>query len=96
MIQQQTRYGFFAIACDQITEQTYNRDFKTASGISGNTLNHNAIQRSKLSQSERATIAHECEKMAGLHDDGRSRKDLDSTVRRQNETAVHKVSVLIR
>ena len=90
-VQQQTRYGFSATACDQVIEQTCNRDSKTAGGISGITLNRKAVQRWILSQSERAAIARECEKMAGLHDDGRSRKDLDQTAQRQNETAVQSV-----
>lgn len=64
-VQRQTSYGFSSIACDQVIEQTANRDAKTAGGIIGNTLNRGAVHRWLLSQSERTAIARQCQVMAG-------------------------------
>ncbi|RXN00408.1 hypothetical protein EOD39_9570 [Acipenser ruthenus] len=44
-----------------------------------------------LSQSEQAAIARKCEKMAGLHDAERLRKDLDQTVWLRDERAVKSI-----
>ena len=72
-------------------EQTLNRDCKTSGGLTGITLNSNAVQKWILSQSERAVITRQCEKKAGFHVDTRTRKDLDHTRRRRDETNVRKV-----
>eukprot|EP00794_Sanderia_malayensis_P001845 gene1845-2078_t len=49
--QRQGRYGFSSIACDQVMEQTFNRDSKTKGGLTGFTLNKSAVQRWILAQS---------------------------------------------
>ena len=85
------QYGFSAIACDQVIEQTCNRDCKTAGGISGTTFKHTAVQRRIISQSKRAATARECEKMSGFYDDATFRKDIDQTAWRQNEAVVQNI-----
>lgn len=70
-VQRQTSYGFSSIACDQVIEQTANRDAKTAGGIIGNRLNRGAVHRWLLSQSERTAIARQCQVMAGSSHENR-------------------------
>uniref|UniRef100_UPI00398F633D DNA topoisomerase 3-beta-1-like n=1 Tax=Pristiophorus japonicus TaxID=55135 RepID=UPI00398F633D len=43
--QRQQEYGFSQTACDQVIEQTANRDSKTKGGLTGFTLNKGAVQR---------------------------------------------------
>lgn len=64
-VQQQDRYAFSSIACDQAIEQTLNRDSKTKVGLTGFSLNRGAVHRWILAQNERAAIARQCEIMAG-------------------------------
>ena len=94
-VQQQNRYPFSAVACDQVIEQTLNRDCKTSGGIKGISLNQNAVQRFILSQAERAAITRQCETMAGYHHDPRSKKDLDNTARKRNEDSVERVIAVV-
>ena len=56
----QNRYGFSSTACDQVMEQTFNRDSKTKGRITGFTLSRSAVQRWILSQSERGSITNKC------------------------------------
>ncbi|KAK6175748.1 hypothetical protein SNE40_014141 [Patella caerulea] len=87
-VQRQTNYGFSEIACDQTIEQICNRDAKTSGGITGFTLNRNAVRRRILSQSQRASINHQCEKLAGVTKDVKSRKDLDNSRKKRDEAIV--------
>ncbi|CAB4045000.1 Hypothetical predicted protein, partial [Paramuricea clavata] len=57
--QRQQKYGFSSSACDQVMEQTFNRDSKTKGGITGFTLNISAVQRWILAQSERGSITRQ-------------------------------------
>ena len=43
--QRQQKHGFSSSACDQVMEQTFNRDSKTKGGLTGFTLNKSAVQR---------------------------------------------------
>jgi hypothetical protein len=64
-VQCQSDHGFSAVSCDQTIEQTINRDSKTKGGLVGFSLNHAAIHRWLLAQSERAAITNKCKDMAG-------------------------------
>ena len=64
--QRQQRYGFSSTACDQVMEQTFNKDSKTKGGITGFSLNKNAVKRWILSQSGRGSITRQCHSLAGL------------------------------
>ena len=59
------------MACDQVMEQTFNRDSKTKGGITGFSLNRSAVKRWILSQSERGSITRQCHELAGLIDTDR-------------------------
>ncbi|CAB4001142.1 Hypothetical predicted protein [Paramuricea clavata] len=63
-VQCQSDHGFPAISCDQTIEQTINCDSKTKGGLIGFSLNHAAIHRWLLAQSERAAITNKCKDMA--------------------------------
>ena len=43
--QRQTSHSFSSAACDQVMEQTYNRDSKVRGGLVGFTLNRSAVHR---------------------------------------------------
>ena len=43
--QRQQEYGFANTACDQVIEQTANRDSKTKVGLTGFSLNKDAVHR---------------------------------------------------
>lgn len=64
--QRQHRYTFSSSACDQVMEQTYNRDSKVKCGLVGFSLNRGAVHRWIMSQAERGAITHQCRVMAGL------------------------------
>ncbi|XP_046569800.1 uncharacterized protein LOC124278096 [Haliotis rubra] len=51
-------HGFSMTACDQVIEQTYNRDSKARGGLTGITLNKGAVRRWILSHPARAAIAN--------------------------------------
>lgn len=61
--QRQTLYGFSSTACDQVMEQTYNRDSKVRGGLVGFTLNRSAVHRWIMSQSARGAITRQCRSM---------------------------------
>lgn len=64
-VQQQTNYGFSKTACDQVIEQTINRDSKTKGSLTGITQKREAVQRWVLSHHCRAAISAQLEDMAG-------------------------------
>src|SRR6218665_312522 len=43
VVQRQDQYGFSLIACDQLIEQTLNKDSKTKGGLTGISLNKGAV-----------------------------------------------------
>ncbi|XP_046845101.1 uncharacterized protein LOC124438948 [Xenia sp. Carnegie-2017] len=90
-VQRQDCHGFSAVSCDQMIEQTVNRDSKTKGGIIGFSLNRSAVHRWLLAQSERAAIANKCKSMDGSNITPRSRKDLDRTKCALNEKLVKNV-----
>ena len=57
--QRQTTYGFSSTACDQVMEQTYNRDSKVRGGLVGFTLNRGAVHRWIMSQADRGAITRQ-------------------------------------
>lgn len=86
--QRQTNYGFGQIACDQLIEQTLNRDSKTKGGLTGITLSSSAVSRWVLSHHERASIAKACKTMAGKDDSGLKKNDLLTTRMRNDEERI--------
>ena len=79
-IQRQSHHAFSGVACDQTIEQTVNRDAKTKGGLIGFTLNHGAVHRWLLSQSERAAITKQCKSLAGM--ECKPRYDLTTLVKK--------------
>ncbi len=77
VVQRQPEYGFSGTACDQVIEQTLNRDSKTKGGMTGITRNKGAVNRWILSHHERAAIAKSCRIMAGIEDNARIKRGLD-------------------
>ena len=53
-------------ACDQVIEQTSNRNSRTKGGLTGFTLNRSAVQRWILAQSERGSMTRQCYSLAGF------------------------------
>lgn len=88
-IDRQNSYGFSLTACDQIIEQTANRDSKTKGGMVGLTKSQGAVHRWMLSHHLRAQISLVCEervrKSRGNH---RNKKELDNTRIKKDETSV--------
>lgn len=64
-VQQQEHHRFAMTPCDQVIEQTFNRDSKTKGGMTGITLNKAAAHRWVLSYLEQAKIASACYSLAG-------------------------------
>ena len=75
VVQRQNNYGFSQIACDQLIEQTLNRDSKTKGGLTGITMKKGAVNRWILFHHHRATSAKECRLMAGQESCCSSRKE---------------------
>ncbi|XP_077968888.1 uncharacterized protein LOC144422864 [Styela clava] len=90
-VQRHAQYGFSQIACDQLIEQTLNRDSKTRGGIRGLSLNKNAVNRWLLSHHQRALISMACREMAGKDSTRRQRKDLDSANSIRDEQNVQSI-----
>lgn len=65
VVQQQESHGFSGTPCDQVIEQTFNRDSKTKGGLVGITLNKGAVNRWVLSHPARCGIANACLLQAG-------------------------------
>lgn len=63
-VKRHNNYGFAMTACDQVIEQTYNRDSKTRGGLTGITLNKAAVKRWTLSHPARAAITNACYRMS--------------------------------
>ena len=70
-VQRQQNHGFSSIDCDQIIEQTCNRDSKTKGGIVGLTQNRGAINRWILAQADRSAVTRNCQLMAGVAEEQR-------------------------
>jgi hypothetical protein len=94
-VQRQSRYGFSKIACDQLIEQTLNRDSKTKGGLTGITLNKGAVNRWVLSHHERAAIFRACLAMADKDESNRSRKDLDISYNKRYEEDIQAVAGIV-
>lgn len=87
-VQQQEFNSFSQTPCDQVIEQTCNRDTKTKGGLTGFSCNKGAVHRWILSHHSRAAISLECEYMAGKKIDYRRKKELDFTRMKQDESLV--------
>ena len=72
-------------------EQTCNLDAKTSGGLTGITLDPNAVNRWTLSESDRSAVLRACEVLSGLSDHHRARKDLDSTRKVRDERDVNNI-----
>jgi hypothetical protein len=93
--QRQDRYAFSQVACDQLIEQTMNRDSKTKGGLIGITTSRNAVNRWLLAHHERAGISRACEIMAGAGVNFRVRKDLDKVRISRDEDCIAALSCTI-
>ena len=89
--QRQQEYAFTCTACDQVIEQTANRDSKTKGGLTGFSLNKGAVHRWTLTQHERAAITMEIKDMAGQSMPTRQRSDLDEKRKEQDEKDVQSI-----
>lgn len=69
--QRQQNYAFASTACDQVMEQTYNRDSKVKGGLVGFTLNRGAVHRWIMSEADRGAITQQCISMAELGSNSR-------------------------
>lgn len=87
-VQQQSSYNFSKTPCDQVIEQTFNRDSKTKGGLIGITCNKAALHRWVLSHHSRALISRQCKIMAGKDDFTRNRKELDKSRIKQDEASI--------
>ena len=63
-VKRQDDHGFALTACDQVIEQTYNRDSKTKGGLTGITLQKGAVRRWILRHPARAAITNSCFSMS--------------------------------
>ncbi|KAJ8021223.1 hypothetical protein HOLleu_38359 [Holothuria leucospilota] len=88
--QRQRQHPFSQVACDQVIEQTVNRDSKTKGGLVGFSVNKGAVHRWILSQHERAAITKECLAMAGNEPSSGQKKHLDESRMKQDERDVKK------
>lgn len=91
VVQRRNASGFSQTACDQIIEQTCNRDSKTKGGLTGISINKAAVHRWILSFPARAAIRRNCEEMAGKTEDSRSKKELDDSRVQKDEQQVQEV-----
>ena len=65
VVQRRVDKGFCGTACDQVIEQTFNRDSKTKGGMIGITQNRSAMSRWILSHAARCEITNICSQLAG-------------------------------
>ncbi|XP_038062969.1 uncharacterized protein LOC119733637 [Patiria miniata] len=91
-VQMQDEGAFSQIPCDQLIEETCNRDSKSKGGLTGISRKTGAEQRWHLTQHQCSGITHKCQEMAGqIRGGGRSRKDLDVSRNQQDEKATQRV-----
>src|SRR6218665_3915010 len=88
VVQRLDQYGFCLIACDQLIEQTLNKDSKTKGGLTGISLNKGAVNRWILSHHHRAAIAKECRAMVDKDSEAKSRRELDKASINREEVQV--------
>lgn len=93
-VKHQDKHGFSMTACDQVIEQTYNRDSKTRGELTGITLNKGAVRRWILSHQDRA--ANACYSMSNACSVSTSlQKELNESRIRTDEQAVQDVMYTI-
>ena len=90
-IQRQEQYGFSRTACDQLIEQTVNRDSKTKGGPTGITLNKSAVKRWILSSPLRSKIYRACMIFCGQQEDRAQKRDMEPSSVKRDEQAVEAV-----
>ncbi|KAL2104338.1 hypothetical protein ACEWY4_001206 [Coilia grayii] len=93
--QRQQSYGFAYTACDQVIEQTVNRDSKTKGGLTGFSLHKGAVHRWTLTHNERAAITVECRDMAGHGSTTKQRAELHDSRSQQDEKDVRNIMTTI-
>ncbi|XP_046556095.1 uncharacterized protein LOC124265368 isoform X1 [Haliotis rubra] len=95
-VQRPNSPAFSMTACDQIIEQTFNRDSKTRGGLTGITLNKGAVRRWILSHPARAGIANACYSMSISDPDSASvSKELSSSRIKTDEQSVQDVMTTV-
>ena len=89
---QRKHAGCFSMtACDQVIEQTLNRDSKTKGGMKGITLNRGAVNRWILSHAPRAAIRGKFLEMAGQRSKESRCEDLSENRKKIDEESVQKI-----
>ena len=89
--QRHVHHGFSQTACDQVIEQTVNRDSKIKGGITMYTQKPGAVHRFMLSSPERAAITRECHIMAGHSSSTDSHSELKKARMQRDEKDVQSI-----
>lgn len=92
-VQRHAKHPFAQVACDQVIEQTVNRDSKTVGGLIGITRSKAAVHRWLLARLPRAEIAAGCFAMASREnsDPGQGHKELFESRIEVDETSVSRL-----
>ncbi|XP_070559922.1 uncharacterized protein [Ptychodera flava] len=90
-VQRSDDHPFSMTPCDQIIEQTFNRESKTKGGLVGFTRNKGALNQWILSHPARSTIASGCFTQAGKTDKQSDHKDLTQARMKRDESDVQEV-----
>ncbi|XP_070535408.1 uncharacterized protein [Ptychodera flava] len=90
-VQRSDDNAFSMTACDQVIEQTFNRESKTKGGMVGFTRNKGALSRWILSHPSRTAIANGCFIQAGKTDKESEHKDLTQSRMKRDESDVQEV-----
>ena len=89
--QRHVHHGFSQTACDQVIEQTVNRDSKIKGGITMYTQKPGAVHRFMLSSPERAAITRECHIMAGQSSSTDNHSELETARMQRDEKDVQSI-----
>ncbi|XP_070548281.1 uncharacterized protein [Ptychodera flava] len=90
-VQRSCDHPFSMTACDQVIEQTFNRESKTKGGLVGFTQNKGALNRWILSHPARSAITTGCFTQAGKTDKQSEYKDLTQSRMKRDESDVQEV-----
>ncbi|XP_070581399.1 uncharacterized protein [Ptychodera flava] len=90
-VQRSDDHPFSMTPCDQIIEQTFNRESKTKGGLVGFTRNKGALNRWILSHPACSAIASGCFTQAGKTDKQSDHKDLTQARMKRDESDVQEV-----
>ena len=90
-VQRSNDHAFAKTACDQVIEQTFNRESKTKGGLVGFTQNKGALSRWILSHPSRTAITNTCFSQAGKTDTDSTHKDHTTLRISRDESDVQEV-----